>query len=211
MTKVEFDDIKSNNRTSLYLSTAEETLFYCGYKGQSAKTVYFFFVANSKSIETFQACCTNNSTPIDWSSCEGCYRSINQKHSRSKDGKYEFYEKYDKCDNYDYIIVKYPPSSLYKLEVQVSSTDFYENVKKDNEADVLWGIIIFICVGIPVIGLAILITIIVCCCICLRKKRTQGMVNFTQPYAAPVPPNTMSPMITQTPVNQENLLYNKPS
>ena len=172
---------------------------------------YIFFSANSKSISTLQACCTNNSTPIDWSSCEDCYANLEQKHSRSKDGKYEFYEEYYKCGKYDYVIVKYPPSSLYKLEAQVSSSDFYENVKKDNEADALWGIIIFICVGIPLIGLAIIITIIVCCCLCLRKLRTQGMVNFTQPYAAPVPPNTMSPMITQTPVNQDNLLYDKPS
>ena len=44
-----------------------------------------------------------------------------------------------------------------------------------------------------------------------EKKRIQGMVNFTQPYAAPVPSNNMSPMITQTPVNQDNLMYNKPS
>ena len=46
----------------------------------------------------------------------------------------------------------------------------------------------------------------------LRKKRTQGMVAYPQPYAAIVSSNPMSyPMITQTPVTQENLLYSKPS
>ena len=73
-----------------------------------------------------------------------------------------------KCN---YIIVKYPPSSLYKLEVKVSDSDFYEIVKKENKADFLWGLVGFIYIGIPSICLTIIIIIIVCCCMCLRKKK----------------------------------------
>ena len=32
-----------NNNIYSNLSTTEETYFYCGYKGQSTKTLYFFF------------------------------------------------------------------------------------------------------------------------------------------------------------------------
>ena len=72
MTKVKIDDIKAKNSTSLYLLTAEETYFYCVYDGKiTTKTIYFYFEANSKSISTLQACCTNT-TPIDWSSCQDC-------------------------------------------------------------------------------------------------------------------------------------------
>ena len=73
------------------------------------------------------------------------------------------------------------------------------------------GFIIVVFIVIPIIGVGIVITIIVCVCMCLRKKRTQGMVAYPQPYTAPVSSNPMSyPMVTQTPVTQENLLYNKP-
>ncbi len=74
------------------------------------------------------------------------------------------------------------------------------------------GFIIVVFIVIPCIALAIIIGIIVCCCICLRKKKIQGTVGYTQPCAAPVPSNPINyPMISQTPVNEENLLYSKPS
>ena len=74
------------------------------------------------------------------------------------------------------------------------------------------GFIIVVFIVIPIIGVGIVITIIVCVCMCLRKKRTQGMVVHPQPNMAPVSSNPMSyPMVTQTPVTQENLLYNKPT
>ena len=114
-----------------------------------------------------------------------------------------------KCN---YIIVKYPPSSLYKLEVKVSHDDFYDLVKSENSGAYLIGFIIVVFVVIPIVGIVIIIITIVCICMCLRKKRTQGMVAYPQPYAAPVSSNPMSyPMVTQTPVTQENLLYSKPS
>ena len=211
MTKVEKGSNDFTDFTTLNLSPSEETYFYFKDSGRPSK-VYFYFSANSKSIGTLQACCTNNSNPTDWSSCQGCYGSLYEKYSRSKDAKYEFYEQYETCGNYDYVIVKYPPTSLYQLVVKVSNNDFYDRVNGESMAKFAIGFIIVVFVVIPIVGVGIVITVIVCVCMCLRKKRTQGLVVHPQPNMAPVASNPMSyPMVTQTPVNQENLLYNKPT
>ena len=214
MTKVEVLDNHSEAPTTLNLSPTEETYFYFEYGKEYATTTYYYILADSDSISLLQACCTNT-TPINWTSCQDCYSYLNQKHSRSEGNKYEFYEEYKACSNYKYIIVKYPSSSLSKLEVKVSYQDFYK--KKEDEdfsgvAKFAIGFIIVVFIVIPCIALAIIIGIIVCCCICLRKKKIQGTVGYTQPYAAPVPSNPITyPMITQSSVNDENLLYSKPS
>ena len=67
-----------------------------------------------------QACCTNT-TPIDWSSCQDCYGSLTKEHSKSKEDKYRFYEMYIACPYYNYMVVKYPPTSSYdEIDVKVS-------------------------------------------------------------------------------------------
>ena len=214
MTKVEVLDNHSEAPTTLNLSPDKETYFYFEYGKEYATTTYYYILADSDSISPLEACSTNT-TPINWTSCQGCSGSLAKEHSKSKDNKYEFYEHYVACSNYKYIIVKYPPSSLSKLEVKVSYQDFYK--KKEDEdfsgvAKFAIGFIIVVFIVIPCIALAIIIGIIVCCCICLRKKKIQGTVGYTQPYAAPVPSNPITyPMITQSSVNDENLLYSKPS
>ena len=65
---------------------------------------------------------------------------------------------------------------------------------------------------IPSIVIAIIIGIIVCCCICLRKRKTEGTVGYSQPSATAFPPNPMTyPNIASIPINQENLLFSNPS
>ena len=197
--------IGSDSETSLEVYKNEDTYFYVE-NTESSGDIYFLFLGSDGYYSFLDVCYTNTkSIPL-----QDCYGSRELKYENKNVNREtnidKYYYKYKFTTKRNYLIIKY--KSTVSLEVKVSYSDLYVHEQSVYEkVAIAIGELILIIIGV-IVGISIIIVIGICIC---RRKR---VVSYQQPNLMTLNNNSGNygnPMITQTPVIQDNLLYSKPA